>query len=176
MRALIMAAVTVAACAMLVGCGAPPDAGENVDQSDEALRHRPPSSSSGGTTSAPTSLPNAALTPGAVLTSDVNTICKTGYSSTVRNVTGAEKQQAAAEYHYTGPSSGVEYDHLISLELGGGNDLKNLWPQPIAEAHVKDRLENYLHAAVCSGKMQLPDVQARVAANWIQLWNDVGRP
>ncbi len=150
----------------LVGCGAPPSADE-TNQTDEAeLR--------GG--AAPTVLPTASLTPGAVLTLDVPKICTRGYPATVRNITSAEKRQVAAVYHYTGPNSGVEYDHLISLELGGSNDATNLWPEPIAEAHVKDRLENFLHREVCAGRMQLPDVQKRISADWIQLWKDVGQP
>ena len=151
----------------VVGCGSPPSAEETTDQTDEALR-------AGG--AAPIVLPTASLTPGAVLTVDVPKICTRGYPATVRNITSGEKQKVAAAYHYTGPSSGVEYDHLISLELGGSNDATNLWPEPIAEAHIKDRLENFLHRQVCAGKMQLPDVQARIAANWIQLWRDVGQP
>jgi hypothetical protein len=121
-------------------------------------------------------LPQVALTPGAVLTTDLQQICQPGYPSTVRNVTAQEKAAVAAAYHYVGPSSGVEYDHLISLELGGSNDQTNLWPQPIAEARVKDGLEGYLHEKVCHGEMQLADAQTRIAANWIQLWNEVGRP
>jgi len=70
----------------------------------------------------------------------------------------------------------VEYDHLISLELGGSNDLTNLWPEPIADAHVKDGLEAHLRSEVCAGKLNLADVQARIAADWVKLWNDVGRP
>ena len=87
MRALFFAA---AVCSAIAGCGAPPATGDEVDQSEDALRRRPPSS--GGTTTTPTALPDAKLTPGAVLTTDVKTICRTGYSSTVRNVSSAEKQ------------------------------------------------------------------------------------
>ena len=43
----------------------------------------------------------------------------------------------------------VEYDHLISLELGGSNDATNLWPEPIAEAHIKDRLDSKTAAGLC---------------------------
>jgi hypothetical protein len=121
-------------------------------------------------------LPQPALTPGAVLTTDLHKICQPGYPATVRNVTAQEKAAVAAAYHYTGPSAGVEYDHLVSLELGGSNDQANLWPEPIAEARVKDRLEGYLHEKVCHGDMQLTDVQTRIAADWIKLWDDVGRP
>src|SRR5262249_17174004 len=99
-----------------------------------------------------------------------------GYAGRVRNVPASEKAAVAREYNYSGPGSAVEYDHLISLELGGSNDITNLWPQPIAEARVKDRLENYLHKAVVSGQRSLPDVQKRIAKDWVQLWKDVGQP
>ena len=91
-------------------------------------------------------------------------------------MTAQEKAAVASAYHFTGASSSVEYDHLISLELGGSNDPKNLWPEPIADAHVKDRLENYLHAQVCAGSMNIKDVQNRIATDWVKLWNDVGQP
>jgi hypothetical protein len=124
----------------------------------------------------PYALPQASLTPGAVLTTDVSVISKPGYPATVRHVTSAEKAQVATEYHFTGASSSVEYDHLISIELGGSNDVTNLWPQPIAEAKVKDGLEDYLHTKVIEGKLPLAEVQKRIAADWVKLWNDVGQP
>lgn len=90
------------------------------------------------------------LTPGLVLTTDLAKICTSGYSRTVRSVDAAEKAQVAAAYTFTGASSSVEYDHLISLELGGSNDLTNLWPEPIADAHVKDGLVAHLRSEVCA--------------------------
>lgn len=110
------------------------------------------------------------------MTTDLATICKSGYSRSVRNVIGAEKAQVAAAYHFTGPSASVEYDHLISLELGGSNDPKNLWPEPIADAHIKDGLEAHARSEVCKGTLSLTDVQARIATDWVKLWNDLGRP
>jgi len=130
----------------------------------------------GGVGSDGHSRPDPVLTPGQVLTTNLMQICKTGYSRTVRNVNAAEKAKVAAAYKFTGTSSSVEYDHLISLELGGSNDPTNLWPEPIVDAHVKDGLEAHLRAEVCKGNMNLADVQTRIAADWVKLWNDVGRP
>ena len=48
-----------------------------------------------------------------------------------------------------------EIDHLIPLELGGSNEMSNLWPQPYRpqpDAREKDVLENYLYRQVCSGR------------------------
>ena len=62
-----------------------------------------------------------------------------------------------------------EIDHLISLEIGGADTVKNLWPQPYYQhpgAHEKDILENWLHKQVCSGKMDLTEAQAKIRTDW----------
>jgi hypothetical protein len=47
------------------------------------------------------------------------------------SITRKEKIASMAAYGATGPSSSYEYDHLVSLELGGApNDPRNLWPEP----------------------------------------------
>src|SRR5579859_3823890 len=94
-------------------------------------------------------LPNRALTPGDALDVTKDDVCTPGYSKTVRNVTAEEKRQVYAEYGIASHAPGeYEVDHLISLELGGSNRLKNLWPQSYKthpwNAHVKDKLENRL--------------------------------
>jgi hypothetical protein len=64
-------------------------------------------------------------------------------------------------------------DHLIPLELGGTNDMKNLWPEPdepLPGSAEKDQLENELHEQVCTGKMTLSDAQHCIASNWINCW------
>ncbi len=120
--------------------------------------------------------PRSSLTPGDVLSVDTQVICTPGYSRGVRNVSRALKAKVAAAYGFSGASSSVEYDHLIPLSLGGSNAETNLWPEPITDARVKDGLENHLRAVVCAGKMDLADVQSRIAADWVKLWNDVGAP
>lgn len=67
-------------------------------------------------------LPDLACTPGAVspaVTQDnlARTICKSGYTATIRPssyVTGKEKKANALSYGYTGSLSDAEYDHLLS--------------------------------------------------------------
>ena len=89
-------------------------------------------------------------------------------------ISDATKKKVYEEYHITSHTPGeYEIDHLISLELGGSNDIKNLWPQPYHgkwNAHMKDRLENTLHGLVVAGKMKLKDAQKQIAANWIVLY------
>ena len=61
-----------------------------------------------------------------------------------------------------------EEDHLISLELGGApSDPKNLWPEPGASPNPKDKIENFLHTEICSGRITLLDAQSRIAKDWV---------
>ena len=64
-----------------------------------------------------------------------------------------------------------EVDHLISLELGGANDIKNLWPQSYVStpynARMKDALENKLHAMVCANQITLVEAQKEISTDWI---------
>jgi hypothetical protein len=130
-------------------------------------------------------LPDPHCTPGAtnprVTQADLaSTICKSGYTATIRppaSTTGAEKRASEAAYGFTGKASTTEYDHLISLELGGDpNSPLNLWPEPnkanaAGVTNPKDRVENTLKRLVCDavhGKPYLPLAKAQhlVATNW----------
>jgi hypothetical protein len=123
--------------------------------------------------SAATELPNSKLTPGNVRIVTVTQLCTTS-TSLVRNVTESTKNQVFANYKMKGNdrstcNEGYEIDHLVSLELGGSNDITNLWPQSYCgenNAHKKDKLENELHKQVCSGKMTLEDAQKCIASDW----------
>jgi hypothetical protein len=123
-------------------------------------------------------LPDPKATPGDTLTADAETVCVPGYARRERNVPPALRSQVYALYEIH-PSTQVrngrkvrlccEVDHLISLELGGSNDLKNLWPQPYLPrpgARQKDVLEDWLHKQVCSGKMPLANAQRAIATDW----------
>jgi hypothetical protein len=95
-----------------------------------------------------------------------------GYAKSVRHVSGKVKAQVYAEYGIVSHRSGeYEVDHLISLELGGSNDIKNLWPESYQSepwnAHVKDKLEDRLHSLVCAGRMSLEEAQRAIARDWI---------
>jgi hypothetical protein len=114
--------------------------------------------------------PDPILTPGAVFAVTAGNVCVSGYSSKVRSVSTAEKSQVYAEYHTDkGKTGDHEVDHLVPLELGGSNDIKNLWPEPANPKpgfHEKDTLENTMHALVCSGKLDLAEAQREIAGDW----------
>jgi len=120
----------------------------------------------------PPIVPDLARTPGDVLTSDPAVICVHGYTKTVRNVPESLKDQVYRIYGitYRKPRE-YEVDHLISLELGGSNSLRNLWPesyetQPL-NARTKDKLENRMHKLVCDGTLDLKQAQQEIAKDWI---------
>jgi hypothetical protein len=110
------------------------------------------------------------LTPG-VLNPDVTqatiaeTICKAGWTRTIRpptSYTSGLKIEQMGEYGVGGDPSGYQEDHLVSLELGGHpTDRRNLWPEPNPHATEVDRIENELNQAVCSGELTLAEAQRR---------------
>jgi hypothetical protein len=119
-------------------------------------------------------LPDPACTPGSVdpaVTQDTisQTICVRGWTSTVRPPV-AETNQAKFDVTYPAYSipagTGSELDHLVPLELGGSNDISNLWPEVGPVPNVKDPVENDLHADVCAGELTLAAARQAVAADW----------
>jgi hypothetical protein len=117
-------------------------------------------------------LPDPKLTPGDVLNVTREDICTPGYTKRVRDVPAAVKRQVYAEYGITSYKRGeFEVDHLISLELGGSNSIRNLWPESYKtkpwNAHVKDAVENELHRRVCSGELDLKTAQREIATDWV---------
>jgi hypothetical protein len=114
---------------------------------------------------------NYAMTPGAITGATTEQVCTAGYATSVRpssNESARLKTAAMKAYGIAGaPRDGYQLDHVVSLELGGApRDMRNLWPEPIAIAHEKDKVENSLHRAVCSGHLSLAKAQACEAFNW----------
>jgi len=122
--------------------------------------------------------PDASCTPGNVF-SAVTTVqvCTPGYTKTVRHVPQSVKDAVYAEYGIASHISGqYQIDHFIPLELGGSNDISNLWPEPAAPQpgfHQKDQVENYLHAQVCSGTKSLTDAQNAITSDWVAVYNQM---
>jgi hypothetical protein len=114
--------------------------------------------------------PDPACTPGETLPVTKEDVCQKGYAGQVRSVSPATKNAVYVEYGITSRGRGeYEVDHLISLELGGSNSIRNLWPQPAAPTpgfHQKDRVENYLHQQVCSGALSLREAQQLIVTQW----------
>ncbi|MEH0420893.1 hypothetical protein [Streptomyces sp. B21-083] len=120
-----------------------------------------------------------AISPAVTQANLKSTICrKGGYTSGVRPstyITGKEKRLNAASYGFAGSMRDAEYDHLISLQLGGDpNDYRNLWVEPADPGHkkgsgvnnAKDPVETKLHTAVCAGKVTLTQAQQAIVIDW----------
>ena len=117
--------------------------------------------------------PDPACTPGsfdpAVTQANIaTTICTSGYTATVRPPTSATDKAKKTLYTAYGVPTGTvsELDHLVSLELGGSNDVANLWPEVGKVPNPKDSVENALHKAVCAGKVTLTAAQQAIANDW----------
>jgi hypothetical protein len=120
-------------------------------------------------------LPDHSCTPGVVATTNVHKICTPGYSGGVRHVSEATKNRVYAEYGIRRHSRGqYEVDHLIPLELGGSNSIRNLFAeaaQPKPGFHQKDVLENKLHSLVCSRQLGIRVAQRAIATDWVKAYH-----
>ena len=69
------------------------------------------------------------------------------------------------------PAREYELDYLITPELGGSDDRRNLWPERYSSgqwnARVKDELEQLLPRLVCAGTLPLATAQREMATDWV---------
>lgn len=160
--------------------GAPPTTYASSGTTTSARRTTTQSANGAYNMNAPI-MPDPKLTPGAALAVTKADFCVSGYSKLVRNVPQNVKEAVYKEYGITHREKGeYEVDHLISLELGGSNDIKNLWPQSFKtkpwNAHVKDVLENKLHDMICAGQIDEKTAQQAIATNWIAAYKQYVGP
>jgi hypothetical protein len=183
---VIAVLVIVAAVALwLPGPRAAVPGAEGANRSGQASSFRPRTPG----------LPDPRLTPGSInphVTQEniATTVCKSGWTATVRPpaaYTNALKVAQILEYGYSDRRlADYEEDHLVPLELGGApRDPNNLWPEPrqitlqdgtMVGSDAKDGLENYLRRQVCAGSKPLADAQSLIAGDWIAAWEEAGKP
>jgi hypothetical protein len=62
-------------------------------------------------------------------------------------------------------------DHLVPIELGGADDMDNLWPQSLNvrpyNAGRKEQLTQRLLALIAEGRMSLAQAQEEIRQDWI---------
>lgn len=191
-------ASTVASVLIITGCtangafpaggtGAPsaPDGGGGVGGAlpvghSDAPMPAPDTCKAGSRAGQP--LPDHHCTPGAI-NPDVKqsnikqTICKVGWTKTVRppeSVTRVMKAKSARSYALSRSEQG-EYDHLVPLELGGApDDPRNLWVEVGHIPNPKDAVEHKMNDAVCSGLVPLGKAQKAIAGDWVTAFDQVG--
>jgi anti-sigma factor RsiW len=117
------------------------------------------------------SLPISRFTPGATSNASARDLCS-GSLPMRRVVSVAVRQQVLQQYRmeHVAPSE-YELDYLITPELGGVADARNLWPERydsgVWNARVKDDLERLLPSLICDGAVDLDLAQREIADNWI---------
>lgn len=117
------------------------------------------------------SLPIGHFTPGATSQVTVADVCAGGFP-TLHVVSTAVRQQVLQQYRMEAVEpSEYEFDFLITPQLGGVPDARNLWPERydsgVWNARVKDDLEALLPRMVCDGALDLRVAQREIADDWI---------
>ena len=120
-------------------------------------------------------LPDAQLTPGAVRTVASREVCGSRPDPSKFQIPATLQTKVFQEYGMPNVApENYEVDYLITPELGGADDIRNLWPEPYADtewnAHVKDQLENYLRDQVCEGRLNLSTAQRDISVDWVSAY------
>ena len=131
-------------------------------------------------------LPDTRCTPGAINPTLTAKVLQDPAFSTkcVRNDPTSEEEKHSTYRAYgipepannDGQNQTCELDHLVPLELGGSDTLDNIWPQCGPSGvelrdrffKLKDMVEDHLAEFVRHGKVDLEDVQKRIAADWTE--------
>lgn len=94
------------------------------------------------------------------------TICAPGWSSQAKALDGeltTVMTQATAAYGVHTPAT---LNWLIPLNLGGSNDVSNLFVLPVADAGAKQAVDATVNKAVCAGTTTLTAAQNAMSTNW----------
>jgi len=116
-------------------------------------------------------LPIRAFTPGATAPVSTEELCA-GRGPRKEEIAPDVRQAVLRDYGMEGlAETEYELDYLITPELGGSSDRRNLWPERygsrVWNARVKDELERLLPALVCGGRIDLHTAQRDISADWI---------
>ena len=105
----------------------------------------------------------------AIRTTDKQDICSTR-TGTIRHIEQSERKQAIVNAGINPKDSrNYEWDHRISLTVGGSNHISNMILQSYlgkCNAHNKDKLEVRLHSLICHDKVAVIDAQELLYNRW----------
>jgi hypothetical protein len=131
-------------------------------------------------------MPDLKCTPGAINPTITVAVLKNPNFRTccIRDKVESEQDKHTAYKWYgisapdqnEGENQTCELDHLVPLELGGGDSMDNIWPQcgpdsvTLNERYFKqkDQVEFYLADQVKAGSMDLQSAQRAIAADYTQ--------
>jgi hypothetical protein len=118
--------------------------------------------------------PDLNKTPGVAASLPIEAVCA---SSAIPKIPAAVRKSVFDRYGIDRPDpESYQLDLLIPAGLGGTNDPRNLWPQPMGRiewnAHVKDALEVRLRQLVCDHALPLEDAREAISRNWIGAYQE----
>lgn len=119
-----------------------------------------------GANAADFALPDPKMTPGAA-NIPLEVFCRRPTRERRRLPKGLSCR-VARSYNVPCDDIGVrrQLDHLVPLAIGGATIAANLWPQPMAEAEIKDRCDRGVQALVCHGGLDVQEARSGIAADW----------
>ena len=124
-------------------------------------------------------VPDPKLTPGVTRKVSKKELCTAGSTKDARLVSAKTKGLVFSRYGFVKGKfkpGDYEIDHFISLELGGANDINNLWPQPYhgeATARQKDVVETNLHHRICKNLLTVAEAQAIIRTDWFSEYKKI---
>jgi hypothetical protein len=108
------------------------------------------------------------------------TICKAGWTATVRPPTSYTNKLKRAALPDGAKMADGELDHRVSLEVGGDPSAPgNLWFQTYSDrygARLKDRLETAVAHRICAGTMTLDEGRNALLGNWLSAYERIIGP
>jgi hypothetical protein len=113
-------------------------------------------------------LPDSVVTPGQTRRISKERLCSTKpYRDNSDDAFLRKKEVCRLYGQKECPGPKFQVDHLISLGIGGADTVKNIFPMPIEQAKLKDKLEYALKREVCDGIISLAEAQQDIAKDWV---------
>jgi hypothetical protein len=125
-------------------------------------------------TSGGVSLPNSALTPGDVTTTDANVTCALPTHGVEQAIPLAERTAIYGEYHLSARSKQRKYvlDYLVPPDLGGTPVEANIWPAALRGTgfYEKVQTDHVIRNLVCRRAISLVQAQHDLEKDWYAAW------
>jgi hypothetical protein len=120
------------------------------------------------------SFPRKALTPGAVTTTDTNTVCNLPPSATSQTIPLSLQSAVFEAYGYSNPHTQNKYilTFVVPLSLGGAMTQANIWPAAVQGTGFFElvQLDHILKDQVCRRFLTLRQAQRALESNWYVAW------
>jgi hypothetical protein len=120
------------------------------------------------------SMPNAKLTPGAVTTTDANSVCNMAPHTVVPAISTAVQTAVYDEYGDTAQNAQRKaiLDWLIPYNLGGADVQANIWPAAVEGTGFYEKVDtdDILRQMVCRRELTLAQAQQALENNWYTAW------